>query len=67
MNQQRRSPEVADIFRGYGNRYRDKKLLTAQQYKVMRRIEICRTAALGGHVCQSAIKIDPFQRAILTP
>ena len=50
MNQQRRSPEVADIFRGYGNRYRDKKLLTAQQYKVMRRIEICRTAALGGHV-----------------
>ena len=50
MNQQRRSPEVADIFRRYGNRYRDKKLLTAQQYKVMRRIEICRTAALGGHV-----------------
>jgi len=50
MNQQRRSPEVADIFRGYGQQYRDKNIITAQQYKVMRRIEICRTAALGGHV-----------------
>ena len=50
MKDDNRSPEVADIFRGYGNRYRDKNVLTAQQYKVMKRIEICRTAALGGHV-----------------
>ena len=41
---------MADIFRRYGNQYRDKNALSAQQYKVMKRIEICRTAALGGHV-----------------
>jgi hypothetical protein len=50
MKQDNRSPEVADIFRSYGQQYRDKNVLTAQQYKVMKRIEICRTAALGGHV-----------------
>jgi len=43
-------PEVADIFRTYGQRFRDMHRVTAQQYKVMRRIEICRTVALGGHV-----------------
>ena len=50
MKQHNRSPEVADIFRKYGNQYRNKNAVTAQQYKVMKRIEICRTAALGGHV-----------------
>ena len=50
MKDNNRLPEVADIFRGYGQQYRDKNLITAQQYKVMKRIEICRTAALGGHV-----------------
>jgi predicted Zn-ribbon and HTH transcriptional regulator len=50
MKDNNRSPELADIFRGYGHQYRDKNVLTAQQYKVMKRIEICRTAALGGHV-----------------
>jgi len=50
MKQDNRSPEVADIFRSYGQQYREKNVLTAQQYKVMKRIEICRTAALGGHV-----------------
>jgi hypothetical protein len=50
MKEQRKSPEVADIFRNYGGQYRDKIAVTAGQYKVMKRIEICRTAALGGHV-----------------
>ncbi|MGA7279451.1 MAG: IS91 family transposase [Desulfocapsaceae bacterium] len=50
MNDNNRSPEVADIFRGYGQQYRVKNVITAQQYKVMKRIELCRTAALGGHV-----------------
>ena len=50
MNEQRRSPEVADIFRRYGQHYRQKNMVNAQQYKVMKRIELCRTAALGGHV-----------------
>jgi len=50
MKDNNRSPEVADIFRRYGTEYRNKNALSAQQYKVMKRIEICRTAALGGHV-----------------
>jgi len=50
MKEQRRSPEVADIFRRYGQHYRHKNMVDAQQYKVMKRIELCRTAALGGHV-----------------
>jgi len=50
MKKDNKSPEVADIFRKYGNQYRQKNAVTAQQYKVMKRIEICRTAALGGHV-----------------
>jgi len=50
MKEDNNSPEVADIFRGYGQQYRDKNLITAQQFKVMKRIEICRTAALGGHI-----------------
>src|SRR6516164_8393117 len=43
---------VADIFRRYGEAYRhahEGSLSTAQR-RVMRAIETCRTAALGGHV-----------------
>jgi len=42
--------EVADIFRIYGQRYRDNHRLPLSHLKVMRAIERCRTAALGGHV-----------------
>ena len=50
MKEDKRSREVADIFRSFGNNYRDKNAVTAQQYKVMHRIQICRTAVLGGHI-----------------
>ena len=50
MKKEKKSPEVADIFRRYGNQYRNKNMVNAQQYKVMKCIELCRTAALGGHV-----------------
>jgi hypothetical protein len=46
--------EVADIFRRYGQAYRDKhgaSMSTAQR-RVMAAIEICRTAALGGQIEQ---------------
>jgi hypothetical protein len=46
--------EVADIFRRYGQDYRnhhDSSLSTAQR-RVMSAIEMCRTAALGGHIEQ---------------
>jgi len=42
--------EVADIFRLYGEAYRQSHALSCEQRKVMRHIEQCRTAALGGHV-----------------
>jgi hypothetical protein len=43
--------EVADIFRQYGESYRSRfGPLSPEQARVMRAIELCRTAALGGHV-----------------
>ena len=44
--------EVADVFRLYGAAYRDRHgpVMSAQQHRVMRAIETCRTAALGGHL-----------------
>ena len=48
----RPKPELADIFRRYGEAYRQKfgaSLSTAQR-RVMTAVEVCRTAALGGHV-----------------
>ena len=50
MTKHEKKPEVADIFREYGQQYRQNHLLCPEQYKVMRHIEICRTAALGGHL-----------------
>ena len=46
--------EVADVFRRHGEAYRVKhgaSMSTAQR-RVMTAIEVCRTAALGGHVEQ---------------
>lgn len=44
--------EVADIFRRYGEAWRDRNAahLSRPQRRVMSAIELCRTAALGGHV-----------------
>src|SRR5437660_11912221 len=49
---QRPKLEVADIFRRYGEAYRQKfgVWLSTAQRRVMTAIELCRTAALGGHV-----------------
>jgi hypothetical protein len=43
---------LADIFRAYGESYRQAHPLPRVQLKVMRAIESCRTAALGGHLQQ---------------
>ena len=50
----RSGPEVADVFRRYGDAYREQHggSLSTAQHRVMTAIEICRTAALGGHVEQ---------------
>jgi predicted Zn-ribbon and HTH transcriptional regulator len=44
--------EVADVFHLYGEQYRQGNSLSYKQFKVMRHIQTCRTAALGGHVEQ---------------
>jgi hypothetical protein len=41
--------EVADILREYGNEYRRVYSPSPAQCRVLRHIETCRTAALGGH------------------
>jgi hypothetical protein len=42
--------ELAGIFRQHGASYRAAHRLSRQQLRVMRAIEVCRTATLGGHV-----------------
>lgn len=44
--------EVADVFRRYGVAYREKHgaSMSIAQQRVMSAIEVCRTAALGGHL-----------------
>ena len=46
--------ELADIFRLDGPAYRERyaESMNSQQKQVMHAIEVCRTAALGGHVDQ---------------
>ena len=46
--------EVQDILKLYGDSYRRRygKNISPVQHKVMRHIEMCRTAALGGHIDQ---------------
>jgi hypothetical protein len=41
--------EVADIFRQHGPAYRESHRLSRNALRVMRAIEVCRTAVLGGH------------------
>ena len=42
--------EVADVFRAHGETYRQQHALSGDQLKIMRAIEACRTAVLGGHL-----------------
>ncbi|MEK7754593.1 MAG: IS91 family transposase, partial [Acidobacteriota bacterium] len=44
--------EVADVFRRYGGAYREKHSasMSSAQRRVMTAVEVCRTAALGGHL-----------------
>jgi len=50
MTKNEKQPELADIFHSYGQDYRQNNFLSSEQYKAMRHIEMCRTAALGGHI-----------------
>ena len=43
-------PELADIFRRYGESYQRTHRISASQQKVMRAVSVCRTQELGGHL-----------------
>jgi len=43
-------PELADVFRRYGESYRKTHRLPASHLKVMRAVSVCRTEELGGHL-----------------
>jgi len=43
-------PELADVFRRYGERFKQTHRLSAAQHKVMRAVKACRTEVLGGHL-----------------
>jgi len=52
LSQLRPKMELADVFRLYACAYRNCNRLPLAHLKVMRAIEVCRTAALGGHLQQ---------------
>ena len=49
---QNRRCKLGDIFRNYGEQYRQNHALPFSHLRVMRAVERCRTAALGGHLQQ---------------
>jgi len=51
LNNKKR-PEVADILRLYGNKYKETHGVSYKQLKTMHHIKTCRSAKLGGHVEQ---------------
>lgn len=46
----RARPELADVFRQYGESYQQKHRVSACEQKVMRAVSVCRTQELGGHL-----------------
>lgn len=48
----KRSLEVADVFGAFGAAYRQTHQMPIRHLRVMRAIEVCRTAQLGGHLDQ---------------
>jgi len=48
----KRPLEVGDLFRVFGSAYREAHEMPLRHLRVMRAIEVCRTAELGGHLDQ---------------
>ena len=42
--------ELADIFRKFGDQYRNAHRMPLSHHKVMHKVEVCRTSYLGGHI-----------------
>ena len=50
VGEKRARPELADVFRQYGESYQRTHRLSAAPQKVMRAVSVCRTQELGGHL-----------------
>ena len=61
MQNKKKQPELADIFRNYGEDYRRSHFLSTEQSKTMHHIEICRTAVLGGLLSVTINNKIPFK------
>src|SRR5919198_3240735 len=63
--EKRSRPELADIFRRYGERFAQTHRLSAAERKVIRAVKVCRTEELGGHLdrCDSC----GFERPAYNP
>jgi hypothetical protein len=48
--EKRGRPELADIFRQYGERFEQTHWVSAAEHKVIRAVTVCRTQELGGHL-----------------
>ncbi|MGH7927521.1 MAG: IS91 family transposase, partial [Candidatus Binatia bacterium] len=48
--EKRSRPELADIFRRYGERFEQTHRTSAAEHKVIRAVKVCRTQELGGHL-----------------
>ena len=59
--------EIAAIFRAHGGSFRQKHRLSPEQDRVLRDLERCRTAALGGHLyrCQQCSAEVPLYNSCL--
>src|SRR5919108_2385327 len=50
VGEKRPRPELADIFRRYGERFEQTHRVSAAEHKVIRAVSVCRTQDLGGHL-----------------
>ena len=50
VGEKRSRPELADIFRRYGERFEQTHRVSAAEHKVIRAVSVCRTQDLGGHL-----------------
>jgi len=48
--ERRARPELANIFRRYGERFEQTHRVSAGEHKVLRAVSVCRTQELGGHL-----------------
>jgi len=50
VGEKRARPELADVFRRYGERFEQTHWVSPGEHKVIRAVTICRTQELGGHL-----------------